>query len=65
MVRTQSDRRVPERNAALRPGLFQKPQDGHNPLLDLVPAIEIGLEGAPDRVADVFFELIQGLVEFP
>ena len=34
-----------------------------DPLLDLVPAIEIDLVGAADGVADVLFEEIQGLVE--
>ena len=44
--------------------LFHKFQQGDNPLVDLVTAIFIHIKRTADGIADVFFKLLQRVVEF-
>ena len=45
--------------------LLDEPQQRHDPLLDLIAAVQIDFVRAADRVADIFFERVEGFVEFP
>src|SRR2546428_812489 len=45
--------------------LLDEPQHGNDPLLDLIAAVQIDLVRSADRVADVFLEKVERLVELP
>src|SRR5437899_1642307 len=44
--------------------MLDEAQQGYNALLDLIPAIEVYVVRAADRIANVLLELIQGFVKF-
>ncbi len=64
VVRAQRNRgQFGARQAAAPFPLLDKAQQRRKPLLNLVPAVEVHIVGPADRIADVFLEYIEGLIE--
>ena len=65
MIGPNRHHRHHRRLARCRIPLVDKTQEGSNPLLDLVAAIQVNLIRPADRITDVLLVNVQCLIKFP